>query len=48
MGDMYRVVRSDELMHYGRKGMKWDMNIFGKKKSFSVRKKKPKSEGEQV
>ena len=23
MGDMYRVVRSDELMHYGVLGMKW-------------------------
>ena len=48
MGDMYRVVRSDELMHYGRKGMKWGMNIFGKEKTFSIRKKKPKSEKEQV
>ena len=48
MGDMYRVVRSDELMHYGRKGMKWGMSIFGKKKTFSVRKKTPKSDSEQV
>lgn len=48
MGVMYRVVRSDELMHYGRKGMKWGMSIFGKKKSFSVRKKKTKSDSEQV
>lgn len=48
MGDMYRVVRSDELMHYGRKGMKWGMNIFEKDKTFSIRKKKPKSEKEQV
>lgn len=26
-------VYSDELCHYGRKGMKWGQNIFGKKRS---------------
>lgn len=30
MRDYYN---SDELMHYGRKGMKWGQNIFGKVKS---------------
>ena len=30
MQDYYN---SDELMHYGRKGMKWGQNIFGKVKS---------------
>lgn len=37
------MLQDDELMHYGRKGMKWGMSIFGKKKSSnSVKKKKGK------
>lgn len=39
------MLQDDELMHYGRKGMKWGMNIFGKKKSSGVKKKK---KGKQV
>lgn len=37
MQDYYN---SDELMHYGRKGMKWGQNIFGKVKSAVGRAKK--------
>lgn len=40
-------MREDELMHYGRLGMKWGKNIFGKKKSSSTGKKKKKI-GEQA
>lgn len=40
-------MRDDELMHYGRRGMKWGQNIFGKKKSSSTGKKKKKI-GEQT
>ena len=39
------MLQDDELMHYGRKGMKWGMSIFGKKKSSGVKKKK---KGKQV
>lgn len=35
----------DELMHYGRKGMKWGQNIFGKKLS-SLKKRKGDSDSE--
>lgn len=35
-------MRDDELMHYGRLGMKWGRNIFGKKKSSSSGKRKKK------
>lgn len=41
---MYVTRQSDELCHYGRKGMKWGQNIFGKKrKSSNARKGKKKS-----
>lgn len=39
------MLQDDELMHYGRKGMKWGMSIFSKKKSSGVKKKK---KGKQV
>lgn len=39
------MLQDDELMHYGRKGMKWGISIFGKKKSSGVKKKK---NGKQV
>jgi hypothetical protein len=35
----------DELMHYGRKGMKWGQNIFGKKLS-SLKKRKGDSDSD--
>lgn len=35
----------DELMHYGRKGMKWGQNIFGKKIS-SLKKRKGDSDSD--
>lgn len=31
----YSDMKPDELMHYGRKGMKWGQNIFGKKEKSS-------------
>lgn len=33
----------DELMHYGRKGMKWGQNIFAKVRANSIRRKKVKN-----
>lgn len=40
---MYVNQKSDELCHYGRKGMKWGQNIFGKKrKSSNARRGKKK------
>ena len=30
---MENYIREDELMHYGRKGMKWGQSIFGKKRT---------------
>lgn len=31
------IIRDGELYHYGRKGMKWGQNIFGKVKKVAVR-----------
>lgn len=42
---MYVNQKSDELCHYGRKGMKWGQNIFGKKRGTNVRKKGKKKAG---
>ena len=36
----------EELMHYGRKGMKWGQNIFGKKLS-SLKKRKNDSDSDE-
>lgn len=36
----YHPYSQDELMHYGRKGMKWGENIFGKKPDVSSYKNK--------
>lgn len=38
-------MEANELKHYGRKGMKWGLSIFGKKLS-SLRKRKGDSDGE--
>lgn len=37
------VYREDELMHYGRKGMKWYQNIYTKHKQSQLKKKRKKS-----
>lgn len=42
---MYVNRQSDELCHYGRKGMKWGQNIFGKKRGANVRKRGKKKAG---
>lgn len=38
----------DELMHYGRKGMKWYQNIYTKAKTSSEHRKEKKAEKEEV
>lgn len=35
--------RNDELMHYGRKGMKWGQNIYGKIKTYNTNRKRKKN-----
>ena len=34
------VISGGELYHYGRKGMRWGMNIFGKIKAYKAKKKR--------
>ena len=34
------IISGGELYHYGRKGMRWGMNIFGKIKAYSAKKKR--------
>ena len=41
----YSDMKPDELMHYGRKGMKWGQNIFGKKETKMGRKISSSSSG---
>lgn len=38
----YAHPHEEELYHYGRKGMKWGQHIFGKAKSYVVKRKKSK------
>ena len=42
--ELYQIdMSSDELMHYGRKGMKWYQNIYTKHKQRKVKKKLKKN-----